>query len=180
MPDSIYYVGAHPIAGGEQSGLEAASADLLTGAKCIITPTASTQTEALQRVTEFWTEVGMQTMTMDAHEHDTVFGALSHLPHVVAYALMNTVASVKTDNHGDILSLSAGSLRDITRIASSDPVMWRDICLENKLPLVKLIDQFQESLENIKTLIEQDQADALQETFANANLHRDKLVETNT
>ncbi len=180
MPDSIYYVGAHPIAGGEQSGLEAASADLLTGAKCIITPTANTQTEALQRVTELWTEVGMQTLTMDAHEHDTVFGALSHLPHVVAYALMNTVANVKTESYGDILSMSGGGLKDITRIASSDPVMWRDICLANKLPVVKLIDQFQDALENIKTLIEQDQADALQETFANANVHRGKLVETNT
>ena len=180
MPDSIDYVGAHPIAGGEQSGLDASSGDLLTGAKCIITPTAKTRKKALQRITEFWTEVGMQTFAMDAHEHDMVFGALSHLPHVVAYALMNTVANVKTENHGDILSMSGGGLKDITRIASSDPVMWRDICLENKRPVVKLINQFQEALENIKTLIEQDQADALQETFAHANVHRGKLVETNT
>jgi prephenate dehydrogenase len=180
VPKTIYYVGAHPIAGGEQSGLEVAREDLLTGAKCIITPTADTQAEALERVTEFWAEVGVQTLTMDAHEHDTVFGALSHLPHVVAYALMNTVANVKTASHGDILSMSGGGLKDITRIASSDPVMWRDICLKNKLPVVTLINQFQSALENIKTLIEQDQAEALQETFADANLHRDKLVETNT
>jgi prephenate dehydrogenase len=180
VPKTIYYVGAHPIAGGEQSGLEVAREDLLTGAKCIITPTANTQAEALERVTEFWAEVGMLTLTMDAHEHDTVFGALSHLPHVVAYALMNTVANVKTASHGDILSMSGGGLKDITRIASSDPVMWRDICLKNKLPVVTLINQFQSALENIKTLIEQDQAEALQETFADANLHRDKLVETNT
>ncbi len=180
MPDSIDYVGAHPIAGGEQSGLDASSEHLLTGAKCIITPTANTRKKALQRVTEFWTAVGMKIVTMDAHEHDMVFGALSHLPHVVAYALMNTVANVKTENHQDILSMSGGGLKDITRIASSDPVMWRDICLENKRPVVKLIDQFQNALENIKTLIEEDQADALQETFANANGHRGKLVETNT
>jgi len=180
LPDSIDFVGAHPIAGGEQSGLEASSVDLLTGAKCIITPTANTRTGALQRVTEFWTEVGMETLTMDAHEHDMVFGALSHLPHVVAYALMNTVANVKTASYRDILSLSGGGLKDITRIASSDPVMWRDICLKNKLPIVKLINQFQNSLENIKTLIEQDQADALKETFADAKGHRGKLVETNT
>ncbi len=180
LPNTVHYVGAHPIAGGEQSGLEAAREDLLTGAKCIITPTASTQTEALQRVTEFWSAVGMQTLTMDAHEHDTVFGALSHLPHVVAYALMNTVANVKTASHGDILSMSGGGLKDITRIASSDPVMWRDICLQNKRPVVTLINQFQSALENIKTLIEQDQAEALQETFAKANVHRGKLVETNT
>lgn len=179
VPDSIYYVGAHPIAGGEKSGLEASSADLLTGAKCIITPTANTQAEALERVTEFWTGVGMQTLTMDAHEHDIVFGALSHLPHVIAYALMNTVANVKTESHGDILSMSGGGLRDITRIASSDPVMWRDICLKNKQPVVTLINQFQEALDNIKTLIEQDQADALQEAFADANVHRGKLAETN-
>ena len=180
VPKTIHYVGAHPIAGGERSGLEAARDDLLTGAKCIITPTANTQAEALGRVTEFWAEVGMQTLTMDAHEHDTVFGALSHLPHVVAYALMNTVANVKTASHGDILSMSGGGLKDITRIASSDPVMWRDICLKNKLPVVTLINQFQSALENIKTLIEQDQAEALQETFADANLHRGKLVETKT
>ena len=180
LSDSIYYVGAHPIAGGERSGLEASSADLLTDAKCIITPTADTQAEALQRVTEFWTEVGMQTITMDAHEHDMVFGALSHLPHVVAYALMNTVASVKTAGHEDILTMSGGGLKDITRIASSDPVMWRDICLENKLPIVTLINQFQETLENIKTLIEQDRDEALRETFAKANVHRSKLVETHT
>lgn len=180
LPNTVHYVGAHPIAGGEQSGLEAAREDLLTGAKCIITPTTNTQAEALQRVTEFWSAVGMQTLTMDAHEHDTVFGALSHLPHVVAYALMNTVANVKTASYGDILSMSGGGLKDITRIASSDPVMWRDICLKNKLPVVTLINQFQSALENIKTLIEQDQAEALQETFADANLHRGKLVETNT
>ncbi len=180
VPNTVHYVGAHPIAGGEQSGLEAAHADLLTGAKCIITPTANTQAEALQRVTEFWDEVGMQTLTMDAHEHDTVFGALSHLPHVVAYALMNTVANVKTESYGDILSMSGGGLKDITRIASSDPVMWRDICLQNKVPVVTLINKFQSALENIKTLIEQDQAEALQETFANANVHRGKLAETHT
>ena len=180
VPDSIFYVGAHPIAGGEQSGLDASSGDLLTGAKCIITPTANTRTEALQRITEFWSEVGMETLTMDAYEHDMVFGALSHLPHVVAYALMNTVANVKTDNHEDILSMSGGGLKDITRIASSDPVMWRDICLENKRPVVTLINQFQNTLENIKTLIEQDQVDALRETFAHANGHRSKLVETKT
>jgi prephenate dehydrogenase len=179
VPDTIYYVGAHPIAGGERSGLEASSADLLTGAKCIITPTANTQTQALERVTEFWTGVGMKTMVMNAHEHDMVFGALSHLPHVVAYALMNTVANVKTESHGDILSMSGGGLKDTTRIASSDPVMWRDICLKNKQPVVTLINQFQEALENIKTLIEQDQADALQEAFADANVHRGKLAETN-
>jgi prephenate dehydrogenase len=180
MTDSVGYVGAHPIAGGEQSGLEASSPDLLTGAKCIITPTANTQAQALERITAFWDAVGMHTLPMDPDEHDTIFGALSHLPHVVAYALMNTVAQVKTEHHGGILAMSGGGLKDITRIASSNPVMWRDICLYNKRPVVKLIDQFQESLANIKILIEQDQADALQETFANANLNREKLVESNT
>lgn len=180
MTDGVFYVGAHPIAGGEQSGLEASSPDLLTGAKCIITPTANTRPEALERITAFWNAVGMETLSMDPDEHDTIFGALSHLPHVVVYALMNTVAEVKTQHHHGILLMSGAGLKDITRIASSDPVMWRDICLYNKRPVVKLIDQFQESLEKIKIMIEQDQADALQETFANANLNRGKLVESNT
>lgn len=180
IPDTVHYVGAHPIAGGEQSGLEASGAGLLTGANCIITPTAKTQADALEQVTAFWTEVGMKTIQMDADEHDTILGALSHLPHVVAYALMNTVAKVNTVNHESILSLSGGGLKDITRIASSDPVMWRDICLANKRPVVQLIDQFQDTLENIKVMIEQDQADSLQEIFANANVHRVKLVEADT
>ena len=180
IPDSVYYVGAHPIAGGEKSGLEASRPDLLTGAKCIITPTAKTSADALQRVTEFWTQVGMKTIEMDADEHDLIFGALSHLPHVVAFALMNTVADVKTEKHDGILSLSGGGLMDITRIASSDPVMWRDICLNNKRPVIQLINQFQDTLENIKLLIEQDQAQLLQEAFASANVQRGKLVETHT
>ena len=180
ITDRIHYVGAHPIAGGEQSGMDASSPDLLTGAKCIITPTANTQAQALERITAFWDAVGMHTLAMNPEEHDTIFGALSHLPHIVAYALMNTVAEVKTEHHNGILPMSGNGLKDITRIASSDPVMWRDICLYNKRPVVKLINQFQESLENIKILIEQDQAVALQETFANANLNRGKLVENNT
>lgn len=180
IPDTVFYVGAHPIAGGENSGQESSNVDLLTGARCIITPTTKTQADALEQVTAFWTEVGMKTIQMDADEHDTILGALSHLPHVVAYALMNTVAKVNTVNHESILSLSGGGLKDITRIASSDPVMWRDICLTNKRPVVQLIDQFQDTLENIKVMIEQDQADSLQEIFANANVHRGKLVEADT
>ena len=180
LPGTIHYVGAHPIAGGERSGMEASSEDLLAGAKCIITPTAKTGADALERITQFWSAVGMETVRMDADEHDQIFGALSHLPHVVAFALMNTVAKVRTDNHGEVLSFSGGGLRDITRIASSDPVMWRDICLKNKGSIVQLIDQFQESLAQIKTMIEKDQADALLETFAHANGHRGKLVETNS
>lgn len=176
----LYYVGAHPIAGGERSGIEASSVDLLTGAKCIITPTAKTEADALERITEFWSAVGMETVRMDADEHDLIFGALSHLPHVVAFALMNTVAKVRTENHGEVLSLSGGGLRDITRIASSDPVMWRDICLKNKDSIVQLIDQYQESLADIKTMIEKGQSDALKKTFAHANGHRGKLVETHS
>ena len=180
LPDSIHFVGAHPIAGGEQSGLEASSADLLPGAQCIITPTSRTNSEALKAVSRFWSDVGMRTTEMDADEHDVILGAISHLPHVVAFALMNTVGEVKTENYSNVLPMSGGGLKDITRIASSEPVMWRDICMKNKKPVLELIGRFQANLENMKTMIEEDREEALQDTFAQANGHRGKLMETHS
>jgi len=176
IPDGTFYVGSHPIAGGEKSGFDASSADLYEGAQCIVTPTDKTDADALKRIIQFWEQVGMQVETLDADEHDTIYAAVSHLPHVVAYALMNTVGSVSTPSHDEVLSLSAGGLRDITRIASSDPVMWRDICLANREPLLDLIGRFEATLEEIRTQIERGDGEALKTTFENANGHRNTLA----
>jgi len=176
LPDGVPYVPAHPIAGAEKSGLDAATDDLYDGARCILTPTAKTDAGALERVRKFWQDVGMQVQTLDAEEHDFIYGAVSHLPHVVAFALINTVGQIKTGTQEDILSLSAGGLRDITRIASSDPVMWRDIFLANKTHVLELIGRLEETLGHIKHLIEAGDAGALEECFKNANNHRGKLV----
>ncbi|NIQ03622.1 MAG: prephenate dehydrogenase/arogenate dehydrogenase family protein, partial [Nitrospinaceae bacterium] len=176
LPPSVRFVGSHPIAGGEQSGVEASDPDLFQGAQCIVTPTAATDAQALQRIVHLWTEVGMEVVEMDADEHDRVFGAVSHLPHVIAFALMNTIGAVKTKNYPDVSTFSGGGLKDITRIASSHPVMWRDICLTNKEPILHLIDQFQETLNRIRTGIDRDDAAGLEKEFETANRYRLNLT----
>lgn len=179
MPDGIHYVGSHPIAGGEKSGWQAAHKDLYQGARCIVTPTDKTHAPALQQIMEFWQRLDMQVETLSAEEHDYIYGVVSHLPHVVAFALMNTVAEGKTENRGEILSMCGAGLRDITRIASSHPAMWRDICMQNKENVLLWVDRFQKNLQSIQTMIQNEQWDTLLETFDSANAHREKLVGSN-
>ncbi|MGP0565617.1 MULTISPECIES: prephenate dehydrogenase [unclassified Nitrospina] len=180
LPEGVHYVPAHPIAGAEKSGLDASTADLYEGARCILTPTDNTDKATLERIQQFWEAVGMRVQILTADEHDFIYGAVSHLPHVVAFALINAVGQLKTSDQEDILNLSAGGLRDITRIASSDPVMWRDICLANKTHVLDMIDRFSRSLEDIRKQIEQDDGAGLKESFKNANGHRGKLVGQNS
>jgi len=175
VPEGIHFVGAHPIAGGEKTGWRASSADLLVGARCILTPTDRTHPDALETIRSFWELLGMQVMDMSTEEHDAVYAAVSHLPHVVAYALMNTVADTRTENHKDVFSLSAGGLRDITRIASGDPVLWKDICLANKKQVLDMIEKFESALGTVKALIEGDQEDELEQNFARAKQQRERI-----
>jgi prephenate dehydrogenase len=176
LPDSVYFVGSHPIAGGEKSGFEASSPDLFDQQKCIVTPTSKTNAFALARVKELWEQTGMQVVSLDVEEHDTIFGAVSHLPHIIAYTLMNTIGDISTKNHEEIISFSGGGLRDITRIASSDPVMWRDICLSNKKPVLSLIDKFQATLQQVRNTIENEDSQLLEQTFETANKYRLNLM----
>lgn len=176
IDESAHFIGSHPLAGGEKSGLSASHKDLFDGARCIITPTVKSNSDALNKISILWEKIGMKVSTMDAEEHDQALGAVSHLPHVVAYALMNTVGDLKTSDDEKYLSFSAGGLRDTTRIASSDPVMWRDICTHNSKQLLKCIDQFQESLGMIKEYIEKEEGGKLEESFKSANEHRLKLT----
>ena len=176
MPDGAYFVGSHPIAGGEKSGFEASRPDLFQDEKCIVTPTPKTNPSALKKIKELWEQAGMQVITMDVEEHDLIFGAVSHLPHVIAYALMNTLGSISTKNHDEITAFSGKGLKDITRIASSDPVMWRDICLSNKKPVLNLIDKFQGTLQQIRNLIEKEDGQLLEQTFETAKKYRMNLT----
>ena len=177
LPDSVHFVGSHPIAGGEKSGFEASTVDLFEQQKCIVTPTSKTNASALARVKELWEQTGMQVISLDVEEHDTIFGAVSHLPHVIAYTLMNTIGGISTNNHEEVISFSGGGLRDITRIASSDPVMWRDICLANKKPVLSLIDKFQTALQQVRNTIEKEDNQLLEQTFETANKYRLNLSE---
>ncbi len=176
VPEGVYFVGSHPIAGGENSGLEASTANLYQGAKCIVTPTDKTNNSALEKISALWQAVGMQIINLSAEEHDFVFGAVSHLPHIVVYALMNTLGSLRTQDNREVTAFSGAGLKDITRIASSDPVMWRDICLSNRNHSLDLIDRFQNKLDEIRSTIEKGDGQALKEEFIAANKYRLNVI----
>ena len=176
VPKGVFFVGSHPIAGGENSGLEASTANLYQGAKCIVTPTDKTNNSALEKTSALWQAVGMQIINLSAEEHDFVFGAVSHLPHIVVYALMNTLGSLRTQDNREVTAFSGAGLKDITRIASSDPVMWRDICLSNRNHSLDLIDRFQNKLDEIRSTIEKGDGQALKEEFIAANKYRLNVI----
>jgi prephenate dehydrogenase len=164
IPGSLYFVGGHPIAGTENSGFEASLSTLFEGRKCIITPVSTTDSHALERVKELWTQVGSIVACMDSEEHDGVFAAVSHLPHIVAYSMVNSLLKVKGFEK-NIFSFSAGGFKDFTRIAASDPVMWKDIALMNKDKLLSAIKLFQEYLEELKDAIEREDDERLLSEF---------------
>lgn len=176
VPKGVFFVGSHPIAGGENSGLEASTADLYQDAKCIVTPTDATDKKAMEKISALWQAVGMKVVSLSAEEHDFIFGAVSHLPHIVAYALMNTLGALRTPNGCEVTAYSGAGLRDITRIASSDPVMWRDICLSNRNHSLDLIDRFQNKLEGIRSTIERGDGQELKKEFIAANKYRLNVI----
>ena len=176
VPEGIFFVGSHPIAGGENSGLEASTANLYQGARCIVTPTEKTDEEALEKISALWQAVGMNVINLSAEEHDFIFGAVSHLPHIVAYALMNTLGALRTKDDREVTAFSGAGLKDITRIASSDPVMWRDICLSNRNHSLDLVDRFQVKLDEIRSIIEKGDGQALKDEFVAANNYRLKVI----
>ena len=176
IPEDIFFVGSHPIAGGENSGLESSNASLYQDAKCIVTPTEKTDKTALKKISTLWHAVGMNVISLSVEEHDFIFGAVSHLPHIVAYALMNTVGGLKTSSNLEVTGFSGAGLRDITRIASSDPVMWRDICLSNRNHSLSLINRFQSKLEEIRNTIERGDGQELEKEFVAANKYRLNVI----
>lgn len=158
IPAGRMYVGGHPIAGTERSGPEAAKAGLFRNSLCVLTPTSRTPKEALEPVTRLWEMVGSRVVLMDPFRHDRIFALVSHLPHVVAYALMRALPDL-TEEGEELLRFSAGGLRDFTRIAASDPVMWRDILLWNRKEVLEAIAGFQKMLHRFEEMIStQDEA----------------------
>jgi len=172
--DMPRFVPGHPIAGREKSGVTAAETELFRDHRVILTPLDSTRQKAVDLVTEMWNSVGAQTSCLSVEQHDLVLAATSHLPHVLAYATVNTLAS--TDYVEEIFEFAAGGFRDFSRIASSDPVMWRDVCLTNKLAILDVLDHFQSRLAKIRRLIETDDSEKLTEAFASSKKIRDNFI----
>lgn len=178
IPEGVHFVPGHPIAGTEHSGAEAAFPELYIGRKCILTPTPKTDKAALDAVKLVWEATGATVVIMDAPLHDMILAAVSHLPHMIAYTLVNTVGDME-DAGVDALSYSAGGFRDFTRIASSSPEMWSDICAMNKEQILKTIDGFRTRLESLRVLIEKEDLSALKTEFGRAKGLRDSLIKGN-
>lgn len=174
VPKGVWFVGAHPIAGSEESGAAAGRPDLFQGARTVLTPTRSTNPEALKKVRSLWEGVGSIVAEMDAAEHDMILAAVSHLPHVAAYALVNTLAGMQ-DRYPGIPSFAAGGFKDITRIAGSHPEMWKEICRMNKKNILKMIEEYTDALKRIQGKIEQDDFEELGRLFEQARGFRKDL-----
>ncbi|MBE9532058.1 MAG: prephenate dehydrogenase/arogenate dehydrogenase family protein [Proteobacteria bacterium] len=175
IPEGVNVVWGHPIAGTEFSGVEAAFSTLYEDKTCIITPTDNTPAPALEAITYLWKTVGSSVILMDAKSHDEILAAVSHLPHIAAFSLVNAIADLE-ETRGNILEYSAGGFRDFTRIASSSPKMWADISAMNRDALLEVIESFEKSLATIKTKIEEKDFDSLEETFKRAKDTRDSLL----
>ena len=183
LPDTIHFVAGHPIAGTENAGVEAAFPTLFQNRRCILTPAKKTNKAALEKVKKLWEIAGSEVILMDAEKHDKILAAVSHLPHVVAYCLVNTVSNIHVpegfnrgnDFNASIVKYSAGGFKDFTRIASSPPEMWRDICLLNKDAILDVVRRFKETLIGLEEMIKKSDGDGLQKEFEKAKEVRDGL-----
>lgn len=176
LPNGVRFVGAHPIAGKEKTGVVAGSVTLFQGARCILTPTKRTDPQALQLIRAMWEASGSIVLTMDPMLHDKVLGAVSHLPHVAAFALINALTDVqRTTPELDLLAYSGGGLRDTTRIAASSPEMWRDIFLWNRDNLVAQIEIYEHHLRRLKQLIQAGDGPAIEQELERAKRVREQL-----
>ena len=173
VPDNL--VPAHPIAGAEQSGVTASLADLFQNKRVIITPTLNTRSDALDKIQQFWEQLGAAVSVMDPRQHDGVLAATSHLPHLLAFALVDLLGH--KDEQNEIFKYAAGGFKDFTRIASSDPTMWQDICAANKDEIIPLIQQTREQLGKIQRMLENDDSQQLFETFTYARKARQRFIE---
>lgn len=168
------FVLGHPIAGSERSGVEASTANLYENHRVILTPVAENDGEAVALVRDMWLATGAEVVSMDVAQHDAVLAATSHLPHVLAYALVDALA--QSDASEEIFRCAAGGFRDFTRIASSDPVMWRDIAIANREALLAAIDLFSEHLGQLREAVAAEDSQGMHQTFTRAKAARDEFA----
>lgn len=165
LPAGVHLVPAHPIAGTERSGPDAGFATLFHGRWCILTPPADADETAVARLAEFWTRLGSQVDRMDARHHDLVLAVTSHLPHLIAYAIVGTASDLEGVTRSEVIKYSAGGFRDFTRIAASDPTMWRDVFLTNREAVLEMLGRFTEDLTALQRAIRWGDGDALFRRF---------------
>ncbi|ODA66260.1 cyclohexadienyl dehydrogenase [Methyloligella halotolerans] len=177
LPEDIAFVPGHPIAGTEHSGPEAGFGSLFEGRWAILTPSERTTDEALQQVSDLWHGLGSDVEIMTPEHHDLVLATTSHLPHLIAFNIVGTAADMEEVTRSEVIKFSAGGFRDFTRIAASDPVMWRDIFLNNKEAVLEMLGRFSEDLAALQRMIRWEDGDALQDLFTRTRAIRRGIIE---
>lgn len=168
---------AHPVAGTEQSGPDAGFATLFAGRWCIITPPEGVDPAALEALSDFWTQLGSKVELMDAAHHDLVLAVTSHIPHLIAYTIVGTASDLEDVTQSEVIKYSAGGFRDFTRIAASDPVMWRDVFLTNKGAVLEMLGRFTEDLTALQRAIRSGDGDTLFDLFTRTRAIRRAVIE---
>ncbi len=176
VPPGVAFVPAHPVAGTEQSGPDSGFAGLFERHWCILTPPPGSPRRARTRLRRFWQACGAQVIEMTPDHHDRVLAVTSHLPHLIAYTIVGTAAEVEEVSQAEVIKYSAGGFRDFTRLASSDPVMWRDIFLANRGAVLEILDRFSGDLAELRKAIAQGRAGVLQEVFARQRQIRRRII----
>ena len=177
LPKNVHFVPAHPVAGTEYSGPDAGFADLFVNRWCILTPPEGTDPAALEKLAAFWRLLGANVETMAPDHHDLVLAVTSHLPHLIAYTIVGTADELQTVTRSEVLKFSAGGFRDFTRIAASDPTMWRDVFLANKEAVLEMLGRFNEDISLLTKAIRNGDGAALYEHFARTRDIRKGIVD---
>lgn len=175
--DDICHVPAHPVAGTEQSGPAAGFASLFQGRWCILTPGQNTDPNAVKIIEDMWVKIGAKTEKMDAKHHDLVLAITSHVPHLIAYNIVGTASDLEEVTRSEVIKYSAGGFRDFTRIAASDPIMWRDVFLSNKEAVLEMLGRFNEDLTALQRAIRWGDGDALFELFTRTRDIRRRIID---
>jgi cyclohexadieny/prephenate dehydrogenase len=177
LPEGVHFIPGHPVAGTEHSGPESGFPELFHDRWCILTPLPETAPEALAKVQALWELAGMRITMMPAEHHDKVLAVTSHLPHLIAYTIVGTATELGEDLQSEVVAYSAGGFRDFTRIAASDPVMWRDIFLANREAVLELLQRFSEDLTALQRAIRRSDGDALHDWFTRTRAIRRSIIE---
>ena len=177
LPEGVHFVPGHPVAGTEHSGPEAGFAELFDDRWCILTPPEGTSQEAVDKITAFWRQAGMKVEIMTAEHHDRVLAITSHLPHLIAYNIVGTVADLENATQREVIKYAAGGFRDFTRIAASDPIMWRDVFLENREALLEMLGRFTEDLAALQRAIRWGDGAHLEALFTRTRAIRRGVIE---
>ena len=177
IPDHAVFIPGHPIAGTEQSGPDAGFAELFDNRWCILTPLEETPAESVEKLKHFWQGCGSMVEIMAPDRHDLVLAITSHVPHLIAYNIVGTASDLETVTHSEVIKFSAAGFRDFTRIAASDPVMWRDVFLNNKTAVLEMLGRFNEDLIALQRSIRWEDGDALLELFTRTRKIRRGIIE---